>query len=240
MIKVPIVKEHGSWVVSGLSFAAGMIIGFFTSHGYQEPEIFFNVLLTFTGLAFLINSKSPLSSLIKRSGKENALSWFLFFAVGGSLLLMPFLFKGLSSFIFFSPIVILYVILLYAGKEHNLVAELTGFSLLTLSAPVAYFAAAGVVSYRLYLAVFIYYVAGIFEVRVKTRRRFSYRLFMVLYCLLALILYRFINVSVFVLLPLIENIFSAIWLREEKLKITGNIEFAKGIMFTAILVYFWL
>jgi hypothetical protein len=237
-MKIPVVKEHGSWVVSALSFGAGFAAGAMDPRAYPAFGLL-TVLLTCAGLAMLINSKSPLSSFLKGARTGRPLAWFLVFTISGCLLLLPFMLKGFRSFIIFSPLVILYVVLLYSGRERNLISELTGFSLLTLPAPVAYFVATGTISHRLYLAIFIYFAAGVFKVRARTERGAIYRLLMVFYCVLCPFTYHLLGIPVIALLPLVENLFSAIWWREKTLKTIGNIEFAKGIIFIAIFLLVW-
>lgn len=238
-MNIPIVKEHGSWVVSGLSFGAGIAAGLLDSRAYPDSGVLLTALLTFAALAFFINTKRPLASILKRARAGKHLAWLLFFTVTGLLMMTPFLMRGFGSFVIFSPLVILYVILLYSGRERNLITELTGFSLLTLAAPVAYFVVSGTVSYRFYLALFLYFSAGVFQVRAQTRRDGFYRRLMVVYCSLCVSVYLFFDMPVIALLPLTENISSAIWPGELKLKTIGTLEFAKGIIFVAIIISVW-
>lgn len=237
-MNIPVVKEHGSWVVSALSFGAGFAAGSLDPRAYRAPGVV-TVLLTFAGLALLINSKSPLSSFLRGARNGKSLAWFLVFTISGCLLLLPFMLKGFRSFIVFSPLVMLYVVLLRSGRERSLISELTGFSLLTLPAPVSYFVATGFISHRLYLAMFIYFAAGVFKVRARTERGTLFRLLMVIYCVLCPFTYILLGIPVIALLPLVENLFSAIWWREKPLKTIGNIEFAKGIIFVSIFLLVW-
>jgi hypothetical protein len=237
-MKIPVVKEHGSWVVSALSFVAGFATGAASHRAFPDAGMLPG-LLTLAGLALLINSKSPMASLLKGARTGKSLAWFLVFTVSGCLLLFPFMLNGFRSFVIFSPLLLLYVILLYGGRERNLLTELTGFSLLTLPAPVAYFVATGSISYRLYLAVFIYFAAGVFKVRATTRRDAVYRLLMVFYCAVCPVTYFILGLPVIVLLPLLENVFSAIWTGERPLSMIGNTEFAKGIIFVVLLIMVW-
>jgi hypothetical protein len=116
------------------------------------------------------------------------------------------------------------MILLLYGKEHYLITELTGFALLTLSAPILNFVITGVMSVKLLLAVFIFFAAGVFKVKARMKKTLSYRWLMVIYCACALIFFLRLNISYAILLPLIENIVSVIWMREEKLEITFSSE----------------
>jgi len=160
-MNIPVVKEHGSWVVFMLSSVAGIAAGLRVRPWHMERGFFFVPALTVIGLTFLINSKAPLASALRtKTGRDVYLRWFAFFSLSGTLFLIPFLYDGLIIFIIFLPLVVSYVILLSLEMEHNLFVELLGFAILALSAPIVYFSVTGGMSYRLYLAVLIFFAAG--------------------------------------------------------------------------------
>lgn len=239
-MKIPVVKEWGSWAVFFSSSLAALVAGLLT-RPWETGRDFSNVtLITVLGLAFLINSKNPLASALRtRGNKKEHILWFLFFSVSGLVLLIPFLLEGVRPFIFFSVLVMSYGILLHKGKEHSLLTEYNGFALLTLAAPVIYFTVTGVLSLKLYASVLLFFGAGVFKVRVRTRKTMRYRWIMALYCALAVVLYALLNISVIILLPLIENIVSILFMREEKLRTTGYTELVKGIIFISLVGLFW-
>ncbi|MEW6601786.1 MAG: YwiC-like family protein [Nitrospirota bacterium] len=239
-MKIPLVKEWGSWAVFFSSSLAALAAGLLTrpcGTGRDFTEV---TLLTVLGMTFLINSKNPLASALRTRGnnKEHVL-WFLFFSITGLLLLIPFLRDGARSFIMFSPLALTYIIMLYRGKEHSLFTEYNGFALLTLAAPVTYFTVSGVLSLKLYAAVLLFFGAGVFKVRVRTRKTLKYRWIMVLYCIAAIVFYYLMDVPAIILMPLTENLVSVILMREEKLRTTGYTELTKGIMFIILVGYFW-
>jgi hypothetical protein len=248
-MKIPIVKEHGSWAVFIFSCAAGIITGLLTRPWLTGRDFSIAVLLTILGLVFLINSKNPLTVILRSKGRryesngsyqnKEHLFWFVLFNLIGFILLIPFLIGRIKTFLFFSPLILSYIILLFRGKEHHLIAELNAFALLTLSAPIVYFVITGEISFRLYLAVFIFFAAGVLKVRARIRKTLTYRWLMVLYCVASLALFAYLGISAVVLLPLFENIISVLRMREEKLRTTGNIELIKGVVFTALLGFFW-
>ncbi len=239
-MKIPIVKEWGSWAVFVSSCLAALMTGLLTSPWETRGNFATGTALTILGLAFFINSKNPLASILRTKGQmKEHLLWFLFFSAAGTALLIPFLIDGFKTFSIFSVLVLIYVILLYKGKEHNLFTELNGFALLTLSAPVVYFSVTGELSLKLYAAVLLFFGAGVFKVRVRIRKTLKYRWIMALYCAAAVIFYYLLNISVIILLPLIENIISVIFMREEKLRTTGYTELIKGIMFIILIGFFW-
>ena len=239
-MKIPVVKEWGSWVVFISSLLAAFAAGLLHSPGHTGRGFSAAVISTILGLTFLINSKNPLAATIRTKGRQKEhLNWFLFFGITGLILLLPFLFSGLKFFWFFSLLAVSYAVLLSFGKEHHIITELNGFAILTLTAPVVYFAITGEMSMKLYLAVFLFFAAGVMKVRVRLKKSLLLRVMMVLYCVAASAVFYLSDISVLLLLPLIENIISVILMREEKLKVTGYIELTKGVAFIVLIVFFW-
>jgi len=238
-MKIPFVKEWGSWVVFFSSCLAGLITGLSTRPWLSGRDFAEVTVLTVMGLVFLINSKNPLASALRSRGKKRHVRWFLFFAVTGLALLIPFLTEGVKTFQVFALLAVTYVILLSFGKEHHLAAELNGFALLTISAPVVYFAVTGAMSWKLYIAVTVFFSAGVFKVRLRLRKTPLFRMVMILYCATSAVLFYYINISLLILVPFLENIATALWLREEKLSTTGYTELAKGILFIVFTGLFW-
>jgi len=241
-MKIPVVKEHGSWVVFAFASVAGSAIGIKASPEHLEEGFFFVPLMTIIGLSFFINSKAALASALRsKTGRKAYLCWFAFFSLSGALFLIPFLHNsGLKTFIVFLPLVLSYLILLSLSMEHNLFVELIGFAIIILAAPIIYFIITGEISYRLYFVVLLFFAAGVLKVRMKIRKNLAYRLLMFLYCAVVLSVYLLLRVPVVILLPFIENMVSAIRVRDEKLKKIGNIELVKGLIFTFLLIFFWL
>jgi voltage-gated potassium channel Kch len=238
-MKIPFVKEWGSWAVFSSSCLAGLIAGLKTQPWLSGRDFTDLTVLTVLGLSFLINAKNPLASALRSKGKKEHVRWFLFFTLTGLALLIPFLTEGIKAFQFFALLVVSYIVLLYSGKEHHLAAELNGFALLTVSAPVVYFAVTGEMSWKLYLAVTVFFSAGVFKVRLRLRKSLLFRLVMILYCIMSAALFYYMNISLLILLPFLDNIMTALWLREEKLSTTGYIELTKGIVFLILIGLFW-
>jgi hypothetical protein len=240
-MKIPLVKEHGSWAVFIFSCAAAVTTGLLTRPWHSARDFSDITILTIMGLVLLINSKSPLMSAVRtKEGKKEHLLWFASFCIFGCILLIPFLNEGFRSFLFFSPLVLSYLVLILKGKEHNLLTELNGFALLILSAPIVYFVITGELSLRLFFAVFVFFASGVFKVRARIKKTHFFRWIAVVYCAFAFIIFHsLLNISPVVLLPLVENIVSMVRMREEKLRTTGNIELIKGLVFTSLLGIFW-
>ncbi|MEN8263161.1 MAG: YwiC-like family protein [Nitrospirota bacterium] len=239
-MKIPVVKEWGSWVVYISSLLAAFAAGLLHSPGQNGRGLPATLIPTILGLTFIINSKNPLSATIRTKGRQQEhINWLLFFGITGLILLLPFLLEGLKFFWFFSLLAVSYIVLLFFGKEHHIMTELNGFALLTLSAPVVYFTITGEMSMKLYLAVFLFFAAGVMKVRVRLKKSLFFRVMMVLYCAAALAVFYLSDISLLLLLPLIENIVSVILMKEEKLKVTGYIELTKGVGFIVLIVFFW-
>lgn len=240
VMKVPFVKEWGSWVVFVSCCFAAMVAAMPQLPVENKGNIFAGPALTILGFALLINAKNPAASLIRSKGRNRSqLIWLIFFTITGIALLAPFLMTGIKDFMVFLLLVLFYVIVLMSGREHHILAEMNGFAILTLSAPVVYFAMTGELSMKLYAAVLIFFWAGVFKVRLRIRKTLFFRKAVVLYCAAAAVAFFLLNISIMLLLPLAENIVSAVLMREEKLKETGYIELSKSIAFILLLSFFW-
>jgi hypothetical protein len=239
-MKIPFVKEWGSWAVFSCSVLAALIAGMLAYQGEGAGDYSAVTAMTVAGMALLINSKNPLASLLRaRTGRAGHVLWFLLFSLSGLVLLVPFLIEGVQIFWICAVPVLSYAVLLYKGREHNLFTEYNGFALLTLSAPVVYFTVTGELSLKLYVAVLLFFGAGVFKVRVRTRKTLMYRWAMVFYCAAVLMLYRLLDISFIMLLPLLENVVSVMLMREERLKETGYTELIKGIVFIVLIGLVW-
>ncbi len=239
-MSIPFVKEWGSWVVFVSSWIAALITGLAIRPWLTGREFILNTFLTILGLTLLINSKNPLVAVIRTKGENvEQLKWLLFFVIAGTSLLIPFIADGLGKFLIFSFLILSYMLMLSIGKEHHVLAELNGFALITLPAPIIYYVVTGEMSIKLYVAVFMFFAAGVFKVKVRIRKTADYRLFMGLYVSIVTIVYYFYKIPIILLVPLLENIISILWMREEALKTTGYIELTKGIMFLVLLGLYW-
>ncbi|MBL7032401.1 MAG: YwiC-like family protein [Nitrospira sp.] len=238
--KIPFVKEWGSWAVFIYACSTGLIAGLQTRPWQTGNDFSLRTLATILGLVFLLNAKAPLASFLRAGeNRKEHLGWLLFFSLTGLALLMPFLIDGTMIFLVSFLLVITYLVFVLNGKEHSLFAELNGFALLTLSAPIVYYVITSDVSWRLYAAVLVFFSAGVLKVRVRLKKTAPYRILMVLYCTAAPLLFYFLKIPVILLLPHFENIISALLMKEERLRATGNIELIKGAVFLFLTGFFW-
>lgn len=238
--RIPFVKEWGSWAIFIYSCSAGLVVGLLTRPWETGNDYSIRTLAAILGLVFLVNSKASFSAVLRAGEKRReSLGWFLFFCLTGLALLIPFLINGINILLAAFLLVAIYLVFVTSGKEHYLLAELNGFALLTLSAPIIYFVITGDVSWKLYIAVLTYFAAGVLKVRVRVKKTVPYRILMVLYCATACALFYLLHIAVIILLPFIENITTSIWMREEKLKTTGYTELVKGMIFIILIWLFW-
>ena len=101
-MKIPVVKEWGSWVVYISSLLAAFAAGLLHSPGQTGKGLSVALISTILGLTFVINAKNPLSATIRTKGRQKEhLNWLLFFGVTGLILLLPFLLDGFQFFWFF-------------------------------------------------------------------------------------------------------------------------------------------
>jgi len=238
--RIPFVREWGSWAVFIYSCSAGLIAGLQTRPWQTGNGFSIRTLAAILGLIFLVNSKATLASFLRSAeNRKEHLGWLLFFSLTGLALLMPFLISGTGILLASSLLVLIYLVFVSNGKEHYLIAELNGFALLTMSAPIVYFVITGEVSWKLYTAVLIFFWAGVLKVRARLKKTVPYRSLMLVYCAAAPFLYHYVNIPVILLLPLSENVISLILMREERLRRTGNIELIKGAVFLILAGFFW-
>jgi len=239
-MRVPLVKEWGSWVVFASSSFAAMAAASVSTGNAAGDGSATDLFMVLAGMFVLINAKNPLASSI-RSGfrRPEHVIWLIFFSLAGALLLFPVMKTALPLLMVCAIPAVTYAILLWMGKEHHIMAELNGFALLSLAAPIVFFILTGDVSWRLYVVVLLFFWAGVFKVRVRIRKNSFYKTVMVAYCVLAVAVYAISGIPVIILLPLIENVVSSIRFREQKLRTTGNIELAKSVLFVFLVWRFW-
>ncbi|MBL7050008.1 MAG: hypothetical protein ISR96_10880 [Nitrospira sp.] len=236
-MRIPLVREWGSWVVLVLSMSAA-VVAYSNAHGFNGLDS--SVVMAMMGFALLVNTKNPLSAVLRSHKDIGSIVWFAVFFASGFVLILLSLGAGIGRFFIFAPLIVIYFLLLWSGREHHIVSELIGFAILTLAAPVLYYVMSGEIAYRLNLAVLLFFAAGVLKVRVRLRRTIQYRRTVVLYCAGAAAAFYLMGISIFLLLPLTENIFAVISMHNEKLRTTGYIELSKGLVFLILIKFFWV
>lgn len=215
-----------------LAFAAGAIAG----RQFRISHIFI-----FLGLCLAINAKQAFTVWMRaaRAEKTMPLAVFSLQTFGSAGIFLVVLGHDLYQLLPFGLIPLAYLIFLRLLGEHSLVTEVAGFLLLSLAALIAGFLSTGTPDLTLYIAVALFYVAGVFKVRIQLQKKTSHRIVMAAYLIVASLVYSSLGVSLLLLLPLLDNLVSAATLYKARLSFTGWLEVAKGIAFTVLLAFLY-
>lgn len=224
-----LLKEYGSWSVMIFSFITGTLI---------SKAFTISSFLSLLSLLIFINSKQAFTLWVRRKDKGG------FYVFSGQIIVATFLiFTAFSSealrLIPFAIIPLGYTACLYLIGEHALITELIGFAVLTLSSLIARFAAKGIIDLSLYIAIALFFMAGVLKVRVQLKRNSTERIAMALYLIIVLTIYSLIKIPVITLLPLIENLIFSLTLYKVRLATTGWIEVVKSILFVILSISFY-
>lgn len=222
-----ILKEYGSWSVLLISFLCGI-----------AASRAFDVLLLplFLSLALLINSKQAFTRWTRGRG---GLSVFLGQLAAAAAVLL-FLFGGDIPMLL--PLLLFpaaYLLLNRFAGEHNLLTEASGFALISLAAVLAKFLLTGGIDVRLFVAVALYFIAGVFKVRVLLRKKAVDRVLSVAYVMFCLFIYKRFYIPSLVLLPLLDNVAASVLLYSVRLRTTGWIEVGKSLLFLVLLSVYY-
>ncbi len=224
-----ILREYGSWSVLLLGYIAGIVAA-------ERADL--SLLLPLISISLFANSKQAFVIWL-RLKKREALFIFIFQIIIGVLMLL----KGEGGSILrlypFGLIPLLYLLFLISSGEHSLFTEITGFLTLCLSCEIAYFSLTGEINPDLYIAVSLFFIAGVFKVRVQLKKGIKERVLMVAYLIASIISYLLLDCNPLILLPLIDNLIFALTLYRVRLQVTGWIEVAKGILFLVLLGLIW-
>jgi hypothetical protein len=229
-VKDYFLKEYGSWSVLIIAYIAGMA----ASRGFS-----WLTFPLFTALGLFINSKQAFTKWLRGKGDRQALLVFLGQIIAATVIILV-LFRGdvprLLPLLVFPAA---YLLMNRFAGEHFVLTEVLGFTLISLAAVLAKFILTGGVDIRLFVAVALYFSAGVFKVKALLRKRALDRFLAVLYVVFAAFVYRGFHLPLIVLLPLADNVIAAVTLYKVRLKTTGWIEVAKSLLFLALMVAFY-
>lgn len=229
-MKTYLVKEYGAWSV--------LTISAFTGLGVSR-EYSWKVIPVFLALGLLVNSKQAYTTWASRGGNKQAFGIFLaqvvvaagiFIAIFNTdtLTLLPLL-------VFPSA----YLLMRRFAGEHALLTELLGFLVLSLAAVIMKFLFFGGLDVRLFVAVAFYFMGGVFKVKALLSNTVKDRIVSLLYIVVAVFAYQGMHNPLIVLLPLADNLVSAIIPYKVNLQTTGWIEVAKSMVFLGLMVAFY-
>jgi hypothetical protein len=214
--------------VAVLSYLAGL-----SAAGKFSPR----EIAVFIAIVLYINSKRALTHWLRSKGQDSrkSLAVFISQVAVATLLMLGVVWQVLALVLPSLVVPAAYLLFFRLKGEHFIITEITGFFLLAVAAPLAQFAASGLIDVRLYIAVAIFFTAGVFKVRVQFARREAYRVLMVVYLGFAASIYHFLALPIIALVPLADNLVFAATLYKVKLRTAGWLEVAKGALFVVLI-----
>jgi YwiC-like protein len=223
-------KEYGSWSVLVVSFLTGIGV----SRDFTWTEI-----PLFLALGLLINSKQAFMKWLRKSADRPSLLVFVGQVSLATVILFAIFRSDIPTLL---PLLIIPAAYLLTNKlagEHFIVTELLGFALLSLAAVLAKFLLTGGVDVRLFVAVALYFTAGVFKIKTLMLKKTRDRILTGLHVLFSLSVYHRMHIALIILLPLIDNLVASAALYKVRLQTTGWIEVAKSLLFLALMLAYY-
>ncbi len=221
-----LLKEYGSWSVLIVAYLAGLVV----SRGFDWKAV-----PLFLGLGLLINSKQAFTAWSRRKEDRKSLIIFLGQVIIASAILFAIFGREVPRLL---PLVLFptaYLLMNKFAGEHFFLTEVTGFALISLAAVFAKFLMTGGVDVRFFVAIALYFSAGVFKVKALLRKKPQDRVLAALYVIFAVFVYRGFHIPVIILLPLFDNLVVAAAPYNVKLKTTGWIEVGKSLLFLVLM-----
>lgn len=204
-------------------------------------QVNLRALAGFLALALLINAKQAVTIWMLTASKERVVTGMVFglHVLCASVLLYP-LYKdyGLLQLLPYAAFPAAYLLSLRFLGEHAVVTEMLGFILLSLAALVAKAIVGSGLDKGLFIVVAVFFVAGVFRVRIQLKKKIRYRVAMFCYVGIAAGLFYGMGHRVLLLLPFVDNLVFAFTLYRVSLQATGWIEMAKGFAFLLLMAAF--
>ncbi len=220
-------KEYGSWSVLLIAFITGLAV----SRAFPWQAL--PVLLA---LGLLVNSKQAYMKWSRQPAERKHLWIFLLQVAAAATLLIVIYGRGVPQLLPLLVVSAAYLLSNRLAGEHYLLTEVLGFALLSLAAVLAKFLVVEGVDVRLFVATALYFSAGVFKIKALLFKKRLDRVLTVVYILFSAYLYGRFALSLLILLPLVENIVTALTLYKVRLQTTGWIEVAKSIAFLVLMV----
>jgi len=229
-IKGYFLKEYGAWSVLITVF----LIGAGVSRAFS-----WTLIPLFLALALLINSKPALTKWLRRTEDRTSLMIFL----GQTLLATAILFvlfgSGIPRLLPLLLVPAAYLVMNKIAGEHFILTEVLGFTLLSLAGVLVKFLLTDDLDVRLFLGVAQYFMTNVFKVKTMLLGKTQYRVFTVLSVVFAVIVYRWMNIPIVILLPLADNVIAAATRYKVKLQTVGWMEVAKSMLFLGLFISYF-
>ena len=225
-----ILKEYGSWGVMLMAFAAGPAV---------SGAFSLKALAALLALALFINAKQAFTVWMRSeaAGRRIPLAVFLGQGILATVLMATAAGEGITQLIPYAWIPFAYLLSLKLLGEHALSTEVLGFVLLSLSSLIGRFVVSGVIDPLLFLAVAVFFTAGVFKVRIQFRKEARYRIVMIAYLAGSIVVYLTFGLPLLLLVPLVDNFLFALIRYRAALRTTGWLEVSKGIAFLVLLAF---
>ncbi|HUJ16956.1 MAG TPA: YwiC-like family protein, partial [Nitrospirota bacterium] len=169
-------KEYGSWSVLIVSYITGLSV----SRGFT-----WLALPLFLALGLLINSKQAFTKWLRKKGDARSGIIFVSQIVIAAVILIAVFGNDIPRLLFLLVFPAAYLLMNRFAGEHFVLTEMLGFSLISLAAVLAKFVVTGGVDVRLFVAVALYFTAGVFKIKSLLLRKTRDRVFTVLYAAFA-------------------------------------------------------
>lgn len=223
-------KEYGSWSVLIIAYIIGLAVG---------REFTWKAIPLFFALGLLINSKQAFTKWLRGRGDRAAFLVFLVQIAVATVILLAIFGSDVPRLL---PLLVFPAAYLFMNRfagEHFILTEALGFALISLAAVLAKFFVTGGLDVRLFMAVALYFTAGVFKVKALLRKRPLDRILTILYGIAAVFVYRGFHIPVIILLPLVDNLLVAVTLYKVRLQTTGWIEVAKSLLFLVLMIIYY-
>jgi hypothetical protein len=225
-----ILKEYGSWSV----LVIACLVGIGVSRGFT-----WLAFPLFFALGMLINSKQAFTKWLRKKGDRRSFVIFMGQIIVATVVLVALFGSDVPRLLPLLALPTAYLLMSRFAGEHFILTELLGFALLSLAAVLAKFLITNGVDVRLFVAVALYFIAGVFKIKAVLFRRTKDRVLTVLYVLFAVAVYRSFHLSFLLLLPLLDNLVAAATLYKLRLQTTGWIEVAKSLAFLLLMLLYF-
>lgn len=229
-VKGYLLKEYGSWSVLVIAF----LVGIGVSRGFTLL-----VFPLFLALGMLINSKQAFTKWLRKKGDHQSFVIFIGQIAVATAVLVAVFSSDVPRLLPLLVIPAAYLLMNRSAGEHFILTELLGFALLSLAAVLAKFLITNGIDVRLFVAVALYFTAGVFKIKVLLFKKSMDRVLAVLYVLFAVVVYRGFHLSLLLLLPLLENLIAAVTLYKVRLQTTGWIEVVKSLVFLFLMLLYF-
>lgn len=203
-------------------------------------QVTIKALAGFLALALLINAKQAVTLWMRAVSKERIVPGMVFglHILYASVLLFP-LYEdyGLLQLLPYTFFPAAYLLSLRFLGEHAIVTEVLGFVLLSLAALVAKAIVGCGLDRNLFIVAAVFFVAGVFRVRIQLTKKFHYRVVMFCYAGAAAGVFYFMGYRILLLLPFVDNLAFALTLYPVGLQATGWIEMTKSALFLLLFAF---